>query len=72
MIIKEVAVLEEVSEDIEEGISFYEEQESWVGEYFFDSIVSDIESLRFYAGMHSKHFGYYPNVGKKIPFCYLL
>ena len=68
MNIKEVVVLDEVSEDLESGISFYKDQEPWIGNYFFDSIISDIESLRIYAGIHSKHFGYYRMSAKRFPF----
>ncbi len=34
MKIKEVVVLDEASEDINEGVSFYEEKEDWLGDYF--------------------------------------
>ncbi len=35
---------------------------------FFDSIVSDIESLSLYAGIHSKRFGLYRMLSKRFPF----
>ncbi|MHC4873163.1 MAG: type II toxin-antitoxin system RelE/ParE family toxin [Planctomycetota bacterium] len=68
MNIKEVVVLEEASEDINNGVLFYGYQEDWLGDYFFDSIVADLESLRIYAGMHSKHFGYHRMMSKRFPF----
>ena len=39
-------------DDLEAGRIFYEKQASRLGDYFFDSLVIDIESLHFYAGIH--------------------
>jgi hypothetical protein len=68
MNVKEVIVLDEASEDIDDGVLFYDAKEDWLGNYFFDSIVSDLESLRIYAGIHSKHYGYYRMLSKRFPF----
>ena len=38
------------------------------GEYFFDSLISDLESLQFYAGIHSKKFDFYRTLSKRFPF----
>jgi len=40
-----VIVLDEAADDMNEGRIFYSTRESWLGEYFWDSILSDIESL---------------------------
>ena len=37
---------------------FYQRQASGVGWYFLESLNSDIESLRLYAGAHRRVFGY--------------
>ncbi len=42
--------------DLEEGYSFYNSQGENLGNYFQDSLFSDIDSLNIYAGIHSKHF----------------
>jgi hypothetical protein len=43
--------------------------QSGVGEYFPDSIFSDFESLRLYAGIHSIHFEKYNRLlSKRFPF----
>ncbi len=39
-----------------------------VGDYFLDSLFSDIDSLRLYAGIHSLHFGYNRLLSKRFPF----
>jgi hypothetical protein len=65
MNIKNIQVLLESETDLEEGRFFYESQEQGVGEYFWDSFLSDIESLIIYAGVHSKAL--LPNVFKEVP-----
>ena len=52
MNIKNVVVLDEAAEDLEAGRNFYDEREYGIGDYFTDCLVSDIESLRLYAGIH--------------------
>lgn len=37
-----------------DGFSFYEAQASGAGQYFLDSLYSDIDSLALYAGIHRK------------------
>lgn len=65
---KELLVLEQVAFDLQQGRQFYEANKEGVGEYFFDSIVADIESLKLYAGIHSKYFGLYRMLAKRFPF----
>ena len=43
--------------DLLEGSQFYENQEENIGSYFLDSLYSDIDSLKLYAGLHRKKFG---------------
>jgi hypothetical protein len=68
MKIKEVFVLEEAEDDLDEGRDFYNTKEFGVGEYFWDSVVSDIESLIIYAGIHKKKFGLYKMFAKRFPY----
>jgi hypothetical protein len=58
MKIREVFVLEEALEDLLIGNDFYEEQEEGIGDYFSSSLLSDIKSLRIYAGVHPKVYGF--------------
>jgi len=44
---------------LHEGWAFYASQGVKVGDYYFDSLLSDIESLVIYAGIHKKQFGFY-------------
>ena len=54
--------------DLLNGFRFYERQSSGVGLYFLESLTSDIESLRLYAGIHRKVFGYHRTLSKRFPF----
>ena len=39
-----------------------------MGEYFFDSLFSDIDSLVLYGGIHGKVFGYHRLLSKRFPY----
>jgi plasmid stabilization system protein ParE len=55
-------------DDLSEGRFFYEKQGEGLGEYFFDSLFSDIDSLTLYAGIHPKVFGYHRMLSKRFPY----
>ena len=63
-----VQVLEEATADLADGFRFYERQAAGLGDYFLDSLWSDIESLRLYAGVHAIHHGYHRLLSKRFPF----
>ncbi len=63
-----IKILDEAENDIANGIIFYEKQSPGLGNYFLDSIFSDIESLRLYAGIHFKINGYHRLLSKRFPF----
>lgn len=68
MKVREIVFLDDAVEDILLGRQFYDEQEEGVGDYFFDSIISDSESLRLYAGIHRKQHGYFRLLSVRFPF----
>jgi plasmid stabilization system protein ParE len=68
MNIKHIQILSEAEADLEDGRGFYENQEQGVGDYFWDSLLSDIESLIIYAGVHSKEYGYYRMSSMRFPY----
>lgn len=47
-----IRILGSALEDLHSGRQFYENQAEGVGEYFFDAIFADIDSLALYAGIH--------------------
>ena len=63
-----IEILDSAEEDLIDGFKFYENQSTGLGNYFLDSIFSDIESLRVYAGIHALHFGYHRLLSKRFPF----
>jgi hypothetical protein len=66
--VREVVVLWEVAGDLNEGIAFYDQQEPGIGDYFWDSLVADIESLRIYAGIHPRKHGVYRMLARRFPY----
>ena len=63
-----VVVLEDAAEDIEAGRHFIESREAGIGDYFVESIFSDLGSLVLYAGIHPAHFGFQRLLSKRFPF----
>lgn len=63
-----VEILEEAERDLVDGFRFYETQSAGLGDYFLDSLFSDIDSLRLYAGIHPKYFGQHRLLSKRFPF----
>ncbi len=51
MDIVDVRVLEEAVADLESGRRFYEERQSGLGDYFWDTLLSDLESLLIHGGI---------------------
>jgi len=54
-----IEILTAAYNDLKNGRIFYELQAENLGDYFFDSLFSDIDSLLLYAGIHQEVFGYY-------------
>lgn len=64
-----IEILEKAEDDLFEGYLFYETQETGLGDYFLESLFSDIESLRLYAGIHRVAYRDYHRVlSKRFPF----
>ena len=63
-----VQILNEAEQDLLEGFWFYEAQEAGLGDYFLDTLFSDIDSLQLYAGIHARHFGYHRLLSRRFPF----
>ncbi len=63
-----VVVLEDAAEDLEAGRRFYESCEPGIGDYFTESILSDLDSLVLYAGTHPIHNGFHRMLSNRFPF----
>lgn len=56
-------------QDLIDGYRFYNRQLEGLGMYFLDTLFSDIDSLKIYAGIHSVHFSkYFRLLSKRFPF----
>ncbi len=47
-----IQIMEEAELDLLEGFRFYDQQSAGLGDYFLNSLFSDIDSLLLYAGIH--------------------
>jgi hypothetical protein len=63
-----IKILASAMEDLYTGRLFYEKQGEGLGEYFFDSIFSDIDSLTLYGGIHRETFGCHRMLSKRFPY----
>ena len=52
-----VVVLEDAAADLEAGRIFYDRREAGVGDYFVESLLSDLSLSALYAGINKRHFG---------------
>lgn len=68
MNIRSIKILSDAEIDLEDGKNFYESLERGIGEYFWDCLLSDIESLIIYGGVHRKEYGYYRMLSKRFPY----
>jgi hypothetical protein len=52
--IEEVQVISEVYSDLKNAQRFYNRNEKGIGDYFYDSVIADMHTLKLYAGIHKK------------------
>ena len=63
-----IRLLSSAFHDLARGRDFYEWQSAGVGQYFLDSLFSDIDSLVLYAGIHRKVFNFHRLLSKRFPY----
>jgi plasmid stabilization system protein ParE len=61
-------LLRSAIEDLAEGRSFYDLQQPGIGDYFFESLFSDIESIAPKTGIHTLHFGFHRALTARFPY----
>jgi len=54
--------------DVADGYWFYERQSIGLGDYFRSCIFVDIESLRYFGGIHEIEYGFHRSLSKRFPF----
>ncbi|NLF06579.1 MAG: type II toxin-antitoxin system RelE/ParE family toxin [Pirellulaceae bacterium] len=63
-----IEILDKARRDFLDGFRFYEKQSDGLGRYFYDSLMSDIESLHLYAGVHEKSHGFHRMIARRFPY----
>jgi hypothetical protein len=63
-----IVILPSARDDLARGVAFYESQGEGLGEYFRESLISDIDSLERYTGIHQRVFGFYRLLSKRFPY----
>ena len=63
-----IKILPSALEDLSDGYAFYEKQTEGVGDYFYDSLFSDIDSLVLFAGTHRQIHGFYRMLSRRFPY----
>ena len=65
---RHVRLMAEASEDLEAARDFYNQREQGIGDYCVDSLLTDIESLSLYHGIHRLQFGCHRMLATRFPF----
>lgn len=63
-----IRVLRSALEDLARSRQFYDQHAPGIGNYFFDSLFSEIDSLALFAGIHRKHLGFHRMLARRFPF----
>ena len=66
-----VRVFRSAFEDLAAGREFYDRRRGGVGDYFFGSLFSEIDSLALYAGIHRMDFGFHRLLAKHFPYAFI-
>lgn len=65
-----IRILRSARRTVADGIRFYESQEDGLGAYFLSSVMSDLRSLKVYAGTHQIYDDtpYHRMICKRFPY----
>ena len=63
-----IRILPSAMEDLSIGFQFYESQNPGLGSYFLETLFSDIDSLKLYAGIHIKVYEYHRLLSNRFPY----
>lgn len=62
-----IRILSAACRDLSDGRDFYERQGAGLGDYFLDTLFSDIDSLTLHAGTHAQAFGFHRLLSRRFP-----
>ena len=63
-----IKILDEAEQDLVDGVLFYEAQDWGLGDYFFDSLSADIDSLQLFGGIHPIRAGCHCLLVSRFPY----
>jgi plasmid stabilization system protein ParE len=63
-----IRILPSAMRDLARGSRFYERQGEGLGDYFKDTLFSDIDSLALYGGIHRKAGNYHRLLSQRFPY----
>jgi plasmid stabilization system protein ParE len=63
-----IVILPSARDDLADGFDFYERQREGLGDYFLETLFSDLDSLQLYAGIHRKVLGFHRVLSKRFPY----
>ena len=63
-----IVILASARDDLAAGAAFYETQGEGLGEYFRESLISDVDSLETSAGIHESVFGFQRLLSRRFPY----
>jgi hypothetical protein len=63
-----IKILPSAIDDLSYGYNFYESQLKGLGSYFLETLFSDIDSLKLYAGVHKIVYGHHRLLSKRFPY----
>jgi hypothetical protein len=64
---RRVRLLEEAVMDLESGREFYDRNGCAVGDYFTESLLSDLVELKLHAGIHPVRHGWHRLLSRRFP-----
>jgi len=64
----DIEILPGARDDLAAGYRFYEKQSPGLGDYFYDTLFAEIESLRGTAGIHPIKYGSYRALSRRFPY----
>ncbi|HAE39670.1 MAG TPA: hypothetical protein DCG57_13710 [Candidatus Riflebacteria bacterium] len=64
---REVFLSADANSDFKAGREFYDRNSKKAGDYFVASLLSELESLSFYAGIHPLFYGFYRMLARRSP-----
>ena len=63
-----VSILPSAFNDLVEGRVFYDSQGEYLGDYFFNTLFSELDSLALYAGIHPVFQGFHKFLSETFPY----